>query len=216
MKQIILTVLVVCGLLLIGSCKDPEIIVPKPAEDHNNFNRPVFDTTTRASQVFVNDETNRVVYVGDEFYIKIVVFNMPAESLYATAIDSLPFASGLSSDIVSILDAKSNPGYFVDTSKTDAICLKNPALNYVMFAKMLKKDKQPSNIISTRSGVLIKIRCKALKATNGFVDLLPSSLPFLNFWTGGGGSVSSTLYLIKNTLQIHNAKIRISDEYIVP
>lgn len=208
MKQLFILWLVLFILLGVGSCKDAELDQPQPAT-HDNFDPPVFTPTGTMAQTFINDQDERTIYVGDEFIVKLVLYNMPG-NLYGSAIDSLPLA--LSNETVSIINVTSSRIYFASDSKSHAICLKNPQQNYVMFSKMLNSGELPATAIS--SGVILKLKCKALASTSGFVDLFPASI--LSYWTGNGNAVSATLHLNENTLPVRSARIRISDEFYVP
>ncbi len=158
LKNLLLTLGVVCVLVFAGC--EAEYQGPLPLTD--NYIAPSFTTPDPSIKLYVNDQARRVVYVNEEFEIKVALYSMP-QYLTATTMD---IDLGNNIAIERIMYDTTGAGYFAKKESTLTLALQYPggSTNKVSFVKTYLNGTTP-NVIS--QGVLLKIRCKAISRSNG-------------------------------------------------
>jgi len=130
------------------SCKEPEITGP-PSPDEGDFSYPQlsFDLPTIT---FTTNRSHNVVYVGETFEIKVILYSMP-DSLFAAGGDFI-IPEG-----VEIMKIVPNPDYI--SSGLATVNLAILVDNTASFVVTYKAGHSPS---TSASGVLLKLICKAI------------------------------------------------------
>ena len=132
----------------LGGCKEAVITYPVPY-DETDFTVPSAQFTGSTISLSVN-RLNKIVYVGEEFEIKVALYNMP-ESLFAASLDISVPAN------IRIERIVRNPDYI--GSATNTIGLEVCTTQNASFGVSYKRTTTP-HVLS--SGVLLKIICKAV------------------------------------------------------
>jgi hypothetical protein len=190
-----------CFLLLtLGlSCKEPEITGPS-VPDEGDFSYPQlsFNAPTVA---FATNRSNNVVYVGEMFEIKVILYSMP-EGLFAAGAD---FLLPESVDLVKILP---NPDYLYPEALTLGIVTGNSASYAVVY-------KSGTSASTAADGVLLKLVCKAISP--GEVNLGGASMTNAFFRVTDAGipvGPESTTEEMSPPPVITTLSITISDEFV--
>lgn len=152
MKNIVLVCTALFLALAATSCKKPEITSPV-AYDETDFNVPDAAFTAPAIGLSIN-RANKVAYVGEEFEIKVSLYNMP-ESLFASSME-LSFPAN-----VRVERIIRNPNYIGSTDSTIGIEYLTPQT--VSYGIVIRRGATPHVLAKS---VLFKVICKALSTGN--------------------------------------------------
>ncbi len=162
MKTTILC-LIILVLTLFAGCKEAAITYPVPY-DESDFNLPPGQYSSSTIALSVN-RSNKVAYVGEEFEIKVSLYDMP-ESLFAASLDVTVPSNIRMERIIG------NPEYIGSSSKTVGVQVVSPQT--ASFGISYRRTTVPK---VTSSGVLFKIICKAL-ATGDHANFATAKVSF--------------------------------------
>ena len=194
--------------LIMSSCNSEYSITP-PTVFNYKIPPGTINTSNTLVKLFVNDYQSRVVYVGEEFEIKVVLYNMPPE-LFAAAMD-IQLNNNIK--IESIMYDTSSAGYFAPKESTLTILLQYPENpSKVSFVKTYRSGTTPD---AGSRGILFKIRCRATSKSDGFISILPTNLDFRRLG-GEGGVLGDNSEQIDFTPDMQAVRLEIRDDLFVP
>jgi hypothetical protein len=187
--------LIACALTA-GGCKEAVITYPAPFNE-SDFNVPAASYTSATAALSVNRSAG-VVYVGEEFEIKIALYNMP-ETLFAASMDVRVPANCVIERIIR------NPEYIGSPANTVAVELSSPQL--ASFGVSYRRSTTPH---IGGSGVLFKLICRAV-TTGDTVRFTPSNADFRI--TRKNIALSPTSMNAPMTLASVGIGVKVSDEF---
>ncbi|TAK52226.1 MAG: hypothetical protein EPO24_15330 [Bacteroidetes bacterium] len=205
----LMRLLLIIGTLLVCSflgCDAEHEISPKLA---SNYNAPAYSAAQPLVKLYIHDYQSRVVYVGEEFEIKVVLYEMP-QLLVAT---SMELILGSNIAVLGVEYDLSDAGYFAKKESTLTVSLKYPdvAQTRIAFVKTYLNGTTPN---VQGAGVLFKVRCKAVAKTNGYISLSPSNVIFWQMTQAG--VVGTSTNQVQFTPGIESVSLQIRDDLFVP
>jgi hypothetical protein len=189
-------ILVTACVLIAGGCKEAVITYPAPYNE-SDFTVPAAAYTSATAALSVN-RSGGVVYVGEEFEIKVALYNMP-ETLFAASMDVRVPANCAIERVIR------NPEYIGSSSNTIAVELASPQL--ASFGVSYRRSTSPH---IGGSGVLFKLICKAV-ATGDTVRFTPSNADFRI--TRKNIALSPTSLNAPMTIATVAIGVKVSDEF---
>ena len=170
-------IIAVAILLIAASCKDAGF--QGSAKPSDTYTVPPYSSTTPLVKIFINDDTDRTVYVNEEFDIKVVLYDMP-KLLVST---SITFVLPSSIELDQFLNDPSPAGYFAprESTETTSQLWFDETSDSILCHKTYINGTTP-NVAS--DGVLFKIRCISHAATT-FLSITPVNVVFFRMTAPG-------------------------------
>jgi len=183
-------------VLIGGGCKEAVITYPESYSE-SDFTVPAASYATATAALSVN-RSGGVVYVGEEFEVKVALYNMP-ETLFAASMEVRVPANCVIERVIR------NPEYIGLASNTVAVGLSSGQL--ASFGVAYRRSTMPH---IGGSGVLFKLICKAV-ATGDTVRFTPSNADFRI--TRRNIALSPTSLNSPLTISSVGVGVKVSDEF---